>query len=323
MHGESQDMDEIGMEAGRQAEQERSFVYCSCGCGERVYKNKWGRQGKFILGHQVKKRSDSSWKRIYEEFISSLPECACGCGNKVRPRHGDTLGQFIKSRGSLSHYKYLIGHSRRGPGWGSDLSYDQRSAILGTLLGDSSILYPNKSSNAPRLSFNHGQRQEAWARHKAEFLSTLGGRVVVAKNDGYGSIHYRFTSGCSESLAEIHKIVAPDGKKAVTREWLDGVGGIGLAWWICDDGACSGNGATLHTEGFSDTEQEIISGWFRDNYGKASVVSGGRGHKKISISADAQRCILPIVERHVPECMQYKLDSYRRCAKSRVYRKSI
>jgi len=324
MHSESQSENKSGVGAGSAPEETRPFVYCNCGCGASVYKNNHGYQGKWVLGHQVSKRTDQEWSDKFDEARSKATLCGCGCGEKTQLKKGKTLEQFIESGGAKASCEFKFGHSRRGAQWDYKITQLQRMAILGTLLGDSSISRPHATSNAPRICGNHGGPQEMWAKHKAKILSGLNCKVVEAENKGYGSIHWRYTTGCSESLIEIESIVKPSGnKKEISIEWLNQIGDIGFAWWVCDDGSCSGRGASLHTEGFSDKEQETIASWISEKYGNANVVSGGKGYKKIYLSANAQRALLPIIEHHIPESMQYKLDSYRLCSQNDKRRKSL
>lgn len=323
MHRESQSDDKPRVEESGQLDAGDAFAFCACGCGRKVFRDKRGRQGKWIIGHHVKRRTREEWGKRYEEALSAVPLCACGCGEKTRLHYGESLDQFIRNKGDRSFYIYKMGHHKRSPEFVRPISEKERQAILGTLLGDSSLLFAHSRSTKPRFMCNHGGTQEEWAKHKAEILSGVGATVSFAKNAGYGSTHVRVTSKGSVALGDIYALTHPGGKKSVSREWLDGIGEIGLAWWICDDGSCHGRGAKLHTEGFSLEENRIIADWMSENYGPAYVAHGGKGHWNITVSADAQRSILPVVESYIPECMQYKLGSYRVCAATKNPRNRV
>lgn len=281
-----------------------------------MQKNKWGRQQTCVPGHQGKfhARTREQWEVVFNQVKASAPLCGCGCGEKSRPKYCETLDQFIHSKGSKAYYKYIQGHDSRSPSWNHDASPFERQAILGTLLGDSSILYPHQGSGAPRIIFNHGGPQLQWAEHKSRLLSSFGCTVKQKANGGYGKYQVCGSTKCVPSFIDIYNLCVIDGKKTVSDAWLDQIGGIGLAWWICDDGSSCGRGLSLHTEGYSFEENEIICKWFTRNYGPASIHKSSRGHHWVYLSADAQRAILPVIEKHVPECMQYKLESSRACS---------
>lgn len=318
MYGKSPGNDQGWMEESVGNHDRKPVVTCKCGCGTVLHKNNWGRQQVCVPGHQRRMlaKSYEQWREEYKSLLENAPFCACGCGKRTRPKCGESLEQFIRTRGARAFYKFIQGHDQRGKSWHVLMEEQERSAILGSLLGDSSILYPHKGSTAPRITFNHGEPQAAWAEHKAHYLARLGCKITQKNNAGYGSITVSGTTGCIPALADIHHLCIKDGKKSVTREWLDQIGDIGLAWWICDDGSCSLRGLLLHTEGYPLAENEIICQWFADHYGTASIHTGKSGHHWIYLSADAQRKILPVVEQYIPVSMQYKLASCRKCAAS-------
>lgn len=317
MHQKSLDLHGEWMDSG---EQDNSIIQgvitCACGCGTVMHKNKWGRQQVFVNGHQVKKRSMEEWNKKYQEVLASLPLCLCGCGEKTRLSNGSSLEEFIKSQGARRFYKRLYGHDKRPEQWKMEITNNERQAILGTLLGDCSILYPNNRSLNPRLQCNHGEPQAEWVEHKRNYLERLGGHLSRKANGGYGKFTISYISQCLPCLADLYDFCIKDGKKTITLDWLNQIGEIGLAWWICDDGSSCGRGLLLHTEGYSIEENEIICDWFAKNYGKATINRSSRGYHWIYLSAEVQRNILPIVSPYIPEFMQYKLASSLLCSAS-------
>lgn len=192
-----------------------------------------------------------------------------------------------------------------------ELNQDERQAILGTLLGDSSISTPPGGKH-PRLICAHSGRQAQWAEHKAALLARLGMKAIQQPDARYtGGTKIAMATPCLPCLDAIRVLVAPGGVKRITREWLDGLGELGLAWWIGDDGSSNGGRSlTIATHGFPRDDVELAAEWFRATYGPVTVNSG-RGHSWLYISAAARREILPIVEPHIPECMRYKLQACR------------
>lgn len=242
--------------------------------------------------------------------MANAPPCGCGCGQRVRLRAG-TLDAFIHTyKGDRSYYRFVQGHDQRSAAWHHDLTPAERQAVLGTLLGDCSIGYPNPDSTAPRLHFNHGGPQRAWAEHKAGVLSALCPVVREAECGGYGTRTVSVHTACLPCLRPVYDLTHRGGRKRITREWLDGIGDIGLAWWVGDDGSAPGNGFLLHTEGYPEEDVRLAADWFRENVGPTSVYNP-RGYFVLAPLAPARRRILELVGAHLPDCMQYKLRSCR------------
>src|SRR5215469_15032654 len=226
---------------------------CGCGCGSELLVNKYGYKPRVVFGHRTVRRSEETWRKLYEDFVSSLPECGCGCGGIVLPCC-KTLDNFIKEHGSRAHPRFLKEHDKHPPGWNIGLSVGELRSILGTLLGDGSIILPNPRSKNYRLAWTHGPAQMAWVEHKAAALIRLGPVIRTAENRGYGKISIRMHTHCLPSITDIAKIVLVNGKKTVTISWLDQLGSEGLAWWYCDDGSLMARRyPVLHTQGYSES----------------------------------------------------------------------
>lgn len=248
------------------------------------------------------------WEHLYGELVRNAPECACGCGERVRPL-ATSLELFI-AHGNRRYSRHCQGHDKRPKNWNVELDTVERQAVLGTLLGDSSLLFPNRRSAFPRLVTNHGEPQREWVYHKAALLHRFNPHVSEADNRGYGSRWVRMATSCLPCLAPIHQLVVREGRKRITSEWLDALGPVGLAWWIGDDGGSTGNGFVFNTHGCLPAEVELVAAWFRDSYGPTTV-HYYPGYPTLYVSAEARRRFLPLVEPHLPHSMQYKLRACR------------
>lgn len=284
---------------------------CRCGCGGLVTRSKSGYLGVFILGHQASfaasKRPKIDWEDRLQRNIAAAPMCRCGCGERVLPtiRTADAMEQ---QRVLSSKYpKYIYGHDKRPPNWNITLTKTEQQAILGTLLGDGCIGYPHSTSSSPRLSWTHGPKQRDWVAHKAGVLARLTPRITECKNAGYGETSIRLVTSCLPCLQGIFNLVRASGSKVVSVGWLDSIGDIGLAWWVCDDGSVANNCILFHTEGYSEGENTIIADWISRRYGHAAVTRTGRGHFYVRANTAASRRIRDAVRDYIPESMQYKI----------------
>jgi len=272
---------------------------CLCGCGRRPRAG-----GLYAWGHSsraTRKQLASVWRELHD----NAPCCACGCGQQVAPEYRD-MDAWIRNGYRSRYNRYADGHTKCGSNQSLALTTLERQAILGTLLGDSSIGYPNSHSKSPRLYSTHGYVQKEWAEHKASCLHRLNARTRVAKNDGWGDKSICTATACNSALIDIYNTVVKRKTKRVSLEWLNGIGDIGLAWWLCDDGSVGPRTMFFHTEGYSQRENDIIADWFCDNIGKATVVSC-KGRHLISIASWTQIELGKRVSPYVPECMRYKL----------------
>lgn len=201
-----------------------------------------------------------------------------------------------------------------------DLSEEQVSAIVGTVLGDFSLDLAHGKARNLRLRGNHCAEQEQWIRHKAEFLDCLCPKITPIINRGYGAGKpaFFFCSKSVPSLKKAYDLVYVDGEKRITKAALEAIGEIGLAWWIADDGTSSGGGSLLIcTNCFCKSDVELACDHFSKKYGPCSPKKSGRDEWLVQFEAAARSSVYDILREHTPKSMQYKLEG---CRKSRAIR---
>lgn len=227
----------------------------------------------------------------------------------ARRKAGERVANCRHSQSSVEDGKGMAQHWRNNR-WRDRLALSrrERQAILGTLLGDTSILVPNKRSKSPRLASNHSTVQYEWALHKARVLRRLRPVVEIVENKGYGAELVRFRSSCLPALCGIYDLVGA-GHKRVNPKWLDAIGRIGLAWWYCDDGNFQRKSGivTFHTEGFSVYENRIMRSWFARRYGDAKIYRHKRGYRVVVLPRVCAERMFRDIAAFVPKCMRYKL----------------
>jgi hypothetical protein len=229
--------------------------------------------------------------------LSGAPLCACGCGEHPIIRRG-------------KYSRYLYGHDKHPAGWNLKLSANERQEILGTLLGDGSIGFPNKRSTNCRLAWTHGPDQAWWMGYKAQKLSRLGVKVRIAPNAGYGTTSIVGVSARLPCLTDIRSLVyGAHERKTVCQQWLDEIGERGLAWWYCDDGSYVPRKryATFHTEGYTLSENELIRDWFIGRFGGAAIDENTKGHFYVRLNVKPTLKIFSAIERFVPPMFSYKI----------------
>jgi hypothetical protein len=186
----------------------------------------------------------------------------------------------------------------------------QKSMILGSLLGDSSM---TNDSNGITFSSSHSDKQKEYLDLKSKILTPFYIYTDIVKS-GYGSLMNRIkfsNTECLESIAEC----TYSGEKVVTESWLNDLTPISLAFWYMDDGSISyGNKekqrprAILHTEGFSLESKNNIINYFSKVYNISSVLQkDSRGYVSIRFNADDAEKFWGIVAPYMHRSMEYKL----------------
>tara|TARA_R110000868_G_C10967024_1_gene769217 strand:- start:4949 stop:7033 length:2085 start_codon:yes stop_codon:yes gene_type:complete len=199
---------------------------------------------------------------------------------------------------------------------------DVVSAMIGTLLGDSSI---SKKEN--RLSCGHGNSQKEYLNFKQMLF---GGKIQTHKNNGYGkenkdSLCHILTVPVNAQTKKSRELFYSGEKKSVKNivEYIDD---IAIAMWYMDDGCLKKSGNTanyceFNTQGFFDEDQEILVKFFKDKYGFEVRIDEMRAEAKSKtdkvfkrlrlLNGDSDK-LFGIIAKYIPECMEYKIpEQYR------------
>lgn len=280
------------------------YKYCECGCGGRIEKyDKRGRERKYILGHQNKvNRSQEYYLNLLNKKNEKAPYCECGCGEKVLLTMSDILNRKYKYR------RFKAGHNGRKVRADINLSDFQKQVILGTLLGDGSLNYPHSRSKYPKLRYTHGINQKQYVEEKAEILKDLKPVVRIVENKGFGKHSVILDTSCISYFKEIYDLLYPKGK-VVTKEYLDLINEVGLAFWFMDDGSYRRNQGRLHTEGFSKAENELIADWFLDKWDIEAIVSLDRRKNLyyLRFCKEQFERLVALIYPYVTKSMRYKV----------------
>jgi len=285
------------------------LLECACGCGELVPSLDSRNQPRHCVpehgGRLATPHGDlKDWESLALAWNQEAPECACGCGHKLN-RTAEQL------REGLPDSRFLQGHNRRRARV-RELTTVERSVILGGLLGDLCITRP---SLTPRLSFTHGIDQLEYAQHKMKVLGRLSWWSVVACTSGYvpDKLGVRGSCSCLPALEEIWGLVRPQGPKSPNPGWLEHVDDRGLAYWFMDDGSVLRSstgavyGALLHTQGFSESENRVLSAWLSAKGMRVDVKDYG-GFPSLYVPRAAVEPLFWRIRPYVHPSMRYKVD---------------
>lgn len=139
------------------------------------------------------------------------------------------------------------------------LSQSVKSIILGSVLGDGSLLINNGYRNAV-FTFRHSIIQKEYFDWKVKTLDEISSlnSVHLQEPDGYSkNKKIIFKSKAIEQLTEIYNVLKVKKKIFIRRSWLNHLTPLSLAIWWCDDGTLTSSGGVFCTYGFP--EEQVIT----------------------------------------------------------------
>lgn len=216
-----------------------------------------------------------------------------------------------------------------------DFSDYEKAAIIGTLLGDSTLAAsPTRRGSrlsAPRLSLVGGHTTESGL---AQFKATVIRDLILdptqpAGTNASGWRKNEFTPYRTKSkvaLANMAELVYDEQDRRRLRvSTLQQIGPVGWAWLFMDDG-CRQNGQrrsrntgarggrshdpdsiVIATNGFPREDIDLAVDWMRDEFG--SCLSGKDGAIRLGWKASERFC--EKIAPHVPDMMRYKFPRHR------------
>jgi DNA polymerase-3 subunit gamma/tau len=206
------------------------------------------------------------------------------------------------------------------------ITANQRAVIMGAALGDGHIALTGSKMRG-RLHIRHSVAQKEYLEYKAGLLGNLVGSPAHY-DAGIGTYSktgtFAVTTLSRPEIAEIHRMIYPDGRKSITKELLDQIDVLGLALWYMDDGSLvtakneyvradgtvgssPSSRSTLSTYAFTLEEVEVILTWLAEKWQiKAHLSNTARG-PVIWLTATETRRLHHLIASYVPACMEYKL----------------
>jgi len=191
------------------------------------------------------------------------------------------------------------------------LPEELKQIILGTLLGDSSI---NKSSKTTRgFSFLHSITQSGYFSYKKMLLGKIFNECKGSKGGFSGSKeNRRGNSIVNRAISDlIINCCEKNTKKHVTKNWVNNLTPIGIAFWYMDDGSTNFNEkqrarVRFATNSFNDNEVILLQRMFKIKYNIDSKIFDYKGNV-LCLSADGSEKLFSIIFPYICDSMKYKL----------------
>lgn len=197
----------------------------------------------------------------------------------------------------------------------------QKQVILGSLLGDMSIIIPHHNIN-PRLSITHSIKQAEYLMWKYHILENLVGSkpktIFCGGGMGKGKIYETifFSSLSLPCLLPIHNLVRGVGSKYISPFWLNEITDpIALAVWYMDDG-CLGINYILFSLGIKSQEEcSTLQNWMINEWDIDSSIYEQRQkgrvniYKNLVLSKPNAIKFKNLVDPYIISSMRYKIDA--------------
>ena len=182
------------------------------------------------------------------------------------------------------------------------LTEEQRSIIIGTLLGDGTL---RKKTNT-LLEINHSSKQKEyvfWLYSKFKEYVNTPPKIRI---NGFNRTSYRFTTRSTSALNEYYKeFYTTEGQKNVPKHLkLDS---LSLAIWFMDDGSKSRNAVYLNTQQFTLSDQGSLRNLLEDDFGFKVTLNKDKSYFRLRLSCDSTKSFCNLISPILLDSMRYKL----------------
>ncbi len=183
-----------------------------------------------------------------------------------------------------------------------DFTNREKQIVLGTLLGNSSIIFPKKSK------YPHLQMRESiskggnWIRCKAHELKKFSRpKSFIADKDSF-----RWNSISNNCWNYFYSLCYKDGEKNIPSKWLDQLTDYGLACWFMDKGELKTNTCHLRISRINKESVENISNYF-EIIGIPGDVKNIGGSRVFQFSKENQIKFLKTIQHQLPLFYRLKI----------------
>lgn len=200
------------------------------------------------------------------------------------------------SKISNAERKYF--HLRQIP-----LTQVQREFIIGTLLGDGSLVNTGKFK---RLTMGHSVKQLEYLLWKKEILGELVRRIYKQVQISRNSIIMHCATIGHQDFDFFYNLFY-NVKKVIKPELETYLTPFGMAVWYMDDGSAKEYCVKLCTEGFSKEENTILQYIIFKKFNIRCKIYSYSGYYYLAFNKKNSILLCSLIKKYVIKSMQYKL----------------
>lgn len=190
------------------------------------------------------------------------------------------------------------------------LSDVQLEVLYGIILGDGYLSNINRLKSSS-ISVTHGMKQIEYADYVGDLLELKKRKIYKNTRSINGYVFntplYYINGRFSSELFELRTKFYKNNKKIITKEILDLLTPISLAFWFMDDGSKSNERYSLHTESFTKEENETICKWFKTKYDITCSVRCYKGYYLVYFDTEGTKKLDSLISEFIHPSMRYKL----------------
>lgn len=186
----------------------------------------------------------------------------------------------------------------------------QEEAFIGTLLGDSTLVFKTKLSKSPSFQFSHTEKQKEYFNYKVNLFKNLMSKPKIhLLKSGFTSEEGVLVYGCHSynipSLLKYRKIFYPNNKKIIPIDFIKNkFSELSLALLIYDDGCKDNLNYKLSSYCF---DRDNVLEFSKFLYEKFNIKSTVHKNSVLYFSRQSTEIITKILQKYPVENMQYKL----------------
>lgn len=203
---------------------------------------------------------------------------------------------YLFRKHNLENIKYIPKYA--------NLNYFQKSALIGSLLGDSSI------SKKYILNIGHGLKQEEYYKHKIQLLSPNikfleYRREKIDKRTNNLYISLQAYSNKYEDIVNLKELLYINDKKEITKEILKDFNEISLAYLYMDDGNYEKYGAKIALCNFSNDSLILFQNFLKNKW---NIDTSIHKDKTLYIKANSKKIFIQLISSYIIPSMLYKIN---------------
>lgn len=203
----------------------------------------------------------------------------------------------------------------------SDILFNekQRAFILGTVLGDATLVKRNKLINRVFLKISHGEGQKEWVEHKYNCIKEVVNDIHRYTNKGGRKDSFNFITKTNLYLSELYDKTYINDKKLIPRDIVKPILynpntiGVFLATLFMDDGCVTDNLFRIATHGF--TKEDVD--WFSETLTELGYNSytygctvGYTTYPELRFNREGSDKLAALIGPYLIESMRYKMQNY-------------
>jgi recombination protein RecA len=180
------------------------------------------------------------------------------------------------------------------------LSEQQRSIVVGTLLGDGGM----RCKTNALLEINHSVHQQTYVDWKFRQLEELVSTPPRQRKGNGRRVAYRFVTRSLPELTPFYWLFYNRGRKVAPAVELTP---LAMAVWFMDDGSRSRRALYLNTQQFDVMCQQFLLWLLRDQWGICGALNRDKSYHRIRLSVGSSLRFVELISPHILPEFRYKL----------------